>query len=67
MYIAYNSALEKFARGLTANTTVYLGFIEALTEGYLNFTHHAAHRTESKPVGIEDEYSERFLDMIEAF
>ena len=57
-------SVTKFARGLTADTTVYLGFIEATIE-QLDFMYRAAHGTESQEAGIGDEHSERLLDDIE--
>ena len=55
----------KFARGWTANITVYLGFVE-VTMGQLNFIHCAANGTESQEVGLGDAYCEHLLDNKEA-
>ena len=50
-----------FAKDLTANTTVYLGFIEVPT-GHLKLNYRAAHGAESQEVGIEDACKKRLLD-----
>ena len=56
----------RFSRGLTADSTVYLGFIEVTKEGQLNFMHCATHGTESQEVRIGDAGSECLLDDMEA-
>ena len=53
----------KFARDLTADTTIYLDFIKMK----LNVLNYAAHCTESHEVGIWDVYSERLLHDMDAF
>ena len=41
----------KITRGLTTNSTAYLGFIE-VAMGQMNFRYHAANGIESQEVGI---------------
>ena len=55
----------KLARGLTANTTLYLGSIECTIDVQLNFTNCAAHGTESQEVRIGGEHSEFLWDEME--
>ena len=56
----------KFDGGLTADTTAFLGFIEVTTWGKLNFTHRAAHKTQSQEVWIGHEHSKCLLDKVNA-
>ena len=59
------ASAAKFARVLTAETTVYLGFAE-VTIRELNFMYSAGHGTDSKEVRIGDTHRESLLDDIEA-